>query len=482
MSKTMQNTTKTKSSKIKKIELEKISQDYYYEYGVAVNEDRSVPCGIDGLKPVARRVLWAAYEMGSRSRSKPVKSARIVGEAMGKFHPHGDKAIYDTMVTIVNSTMPAIEGQGNWGTFSDPTPAAMRYTEARLNKYAENIFFDPFYLPTIQFVPNYDGMNKEPLVLPALLPNLLLTGTFGIGVGVSTSVPAFTKESVIKLLKKVFDGDKLTEKLCVKTLVFNTANGGVAERNKEQEKLLHTTGKGKIKYRSVYELDAKKNTMTYTAFAPLAGLTKPIEKVLALKDVAKANDITDRKTKTVTVQIDLRKNLKGLPLEKAVQKVDEVFASSESYDIKITRRYIDENGKPISKLENSTVLKVLQEWIDYRIELEKTACAHWVGKLDEAIAHLNLMRKAVANRAFLLKALDKKCTVDELENYVAKEMKITKEDAQKVLRLPLLKLRALEDAELVKSIKEKESEKKGLQNRSKNASTYISSSLDKLIK
>lgn len=482
MSKAPQKIAKNKSPKIKKVVLENISQDYYYRYGVAVNEDRSVPSNIDGLKPVARRALWAAYNIGSRPTAKTVKSARIVGEIIGKFHPHGDASAYSTLVTMVNDTQPTFDGQGNWGTFSDPTPAAARYTEARLNKYSMQTFFDPFYLPTITYVPNYDGMDKEPLVLPALLPHLLLNGSFGIGVGVSTNIPSFTKESLIKILKKVLDGEKLTAKLCYKTLVFSTKQGGTPQRDKEQEKLIYENGRGKVAFRSVYVLDEKKKTMVYTAFAPLNGIAKPIEKASEIKDVAKANDITDRKTKGVQVQIDFRKNLSGLPLEKAVEKIDNLFTANENYDIKVTKRYIDESEKPVSKLENSTVIKIIQEWVDYRIALEKTACLHWVGKVDEAIAHLNLMRKAVANRAFLLKALDKKCSIEELENYIAKELKITKEDSQKVLRLPLLKLRALEDAELVKSIKEKESEKKGLQLRSKNAASYISVSLDKLVK
>ena len=201
------------AEKIQDASLDKIAEEYYYEYGVAVNEDRSVPCNIDGLKPVARRVLWAAYSMGSRANGKPVKSARIVGEAMGKYHPHGDKAIYDTMVGMVNATVGSMYGQGNWGTLSDPTPAAMRYTESKLNKYSESVFFDNFYLPAIDYVPNYDGMNKEPLVLPALLPNLLLNGTFGIGVGVSTSIPSYTLKSLMKVIKKALKGETIDHKM-----------------------------------------------------------------------------------------------------------------------------------------------------------------------------------------------------------------------------------------------------------------------------
>lgn len=467
--------------KIREEHLEDISQDYYYEYGVATNEDRSVPSNIDGLKPVARRVLWAAYNMGSRHNSKVVKAARIVGETMGKYHPHGDKAIYDTMVGMVNSVTPTIQGQGNWGTLSDPNPAAQRYTESRINKYAEKVFFDPFYLPVADLIPNYDGMNKEPLILPALLPNLLLNGSFGIGVGVSTSIPSFTLDSLLKVITKGIQGQPVDYKLCKKYLVFSTKHGGVAIPDSSQEKQFYKTGKGKIQFKSIHQLDPKKNSIIIDKFAPLSNLGRPLEKSSELKEVVKANDITDKKTKSVTVQIDLKRTLKGSVLQKVIDKVVGFFSVSENYDVKVTKRFIDKNGKPVSKLSNSTVPQIIKDWIDYRIDLEKKACAFWVKKAEDRIAHLNLMRIAVKNRATILKALDKKCSEEDLEKYIAKELKISIEQAKEILDTPVRKLRSLEDDNLVKLVKEKETEKKELNKRIKDPNSYVETQITKLV-
>ena len=470
------------NEKYKKHTLENIAEKYYYIYGVATNEDRSVPCDIDGLKPVARRILWAAYSMGSRSNAKFVKAARIVGETMGKFHPHGNMAIYSTMVNMVNSTTPTLEGQGNWGTLSDPTPAAERYTETRLSKYAEKVFFDPFYLPTIDYIPNYDGNNQEPLILPALLPNLLLNGTFGIGVGVSTSIPTYDKKSLEKLLLNALEkGKKIDAKSCAKTLEFTYKYGGTPLPDPEEMKKFYTTGKGKVMYNSIYSVDEKKNIMTLTKFAPIQGFVKPLEKCLALPNVAKANDVTDRKTKTPTIQIDFKKGISENLREKVVEKIDSFFSASESYDVKITVRERDEEGNPVIKLSNSTIPDMLNNWLNYRIELERKACDYWKGKAQERIAHLELLQKAVINRALILKALDKKCSESELEDYLAAEMKITKEQAKTILDIPVRKLRALENDNLIKGIKEKKDEVKQLENRKKEPNPHIADNIKKLV-
>lgn len=469
------------SAKIQTALLDDIACELYKEYGTAVNEDRSVPGKIDGLKPVTRKLLWAAYKMGSTSGSKLVKAARVVGETMGKFHPHGDAGTYSGLVTLVNSPIPLFEGQGNWGNLSETTPAAMRYTEARLNKFSEKIFFDRFYLPTIEYIDNYDGSEIEPLNLPALLPNLLLNGTFGIGVGVSTYVPSYSVESIIKVLKAAIAGTKIDYKLCRK-LEFTTKYGGVAVADKFSLKELYKTGKARIPFESVYTLDAKKNCVIITQFAPITSLDKALEKCTDIKEVVKPNDASGKKDRYATVKVELKKSLKGKELEKVVDKVMKVFSTNESFDVKVTTRTLAKDGKAKVVLSNSTVPKILQDWLDYRIELEKKACTYWIGKADDKIAYLNLLRKAVANRALIIKALDKDCSEEELAKFIAKSLKITEDEANKILDLRVRQLRKLEDTTLVNQIKQEEAEKKVLQGRVKKPSDYINTQLDGLLK
>src|SRR3989339_645957 len=163
----------------------------YLEYAMSVIVSRALPDVRDGLKPVHRRILYAMWDMGLRSSAKLRKSALVVGEVLGKYHPHGDSAVYESMVRMAQDfsmRYPLVHGQGNFGSMDGDGAAAMRYTEAKLSAIAEELLFD-LEKETVDFVPNYDGSHKEPKVFPAKLPNLLLSGTMGIAVGMATKIP-----------------------------------------------------------------------------------------------------------------------------------------------------------------------------------------------------------------------------------------------------------------------------------------------------
>ena len=470
------------TTSITDIPLNTIAEEHYIKYSLAVNEDRSVPGGIDGLKPVARRVLWAAFKMGIFHNSKVVKSARLVGETLGKFHPHGDTACYDAIVTMVNSPMPLMDGIGNWGNFSDSKAAAFRYTNCKLSKYADTTFFNKFYIPTISLIENYDGSEEEPLNLPALLPNILLNGTFGIGVGISTSIPSYSLDSVIKVLKKAFAGEKIDYKICAKYLEFTSKYGGEATiEEKETLKSFYKTGKASIKFKSIYTIDAKKGALIYTKFAPFK-LESALEKCSLVKGVIKPNDISDKKDVYGKVQVTFRKLLKDAEKKAMISSVEKIFSSQENFDIKITNRNLDNNGGVSAKLAPSTVPEIINQWAKYRIELEKNACHYWMTKYQVDIDKLNLMRLAVANKDFLIKALNKKCTEEELAIFIAKQLKITVEQANQLLDLKVRQLRSLEDEKLLASIKELETKKKELKGRHDKPAAYIITHLDTLLK
>src|SRR3989344_5178124 len=177
--------------RVEKREITHELQDSYLDYAMSVIVARALPDVRDGLKPVHRRVLWAMWENGIRSSVKFRKSAYITGETMGKYHPHGNAAIYDSIARMAQDfslRYPLIDGQGNWGSLDGDSPAAERYTECRLAKISDELLTD-IEKETVDFQPNYDGTRKEPKVLPAKIPNLLINGTVGIAVGMATNIP-----------------------------------------------------------------------------------------------------------------------------------------------------------------------------------------------------------------------------------------------------------------------------------------------------
>src|ERR687884_387908 len=191
-------------------DLEKEMRSSYLDYAMSVIVGRALPDVRDGLKPVHRRVLYAMHVAGLQPNRPFVKSARIVGEVMGKYHPHGDQAIYDTLVRLAQDFAMRnmlVEGQGNFGSIDNDPPAAMRYTEARLAPIAREMLRD-LDADTVDFQPNYDGQNREPVVLPARFPNLLVNGASGIAVGMATNIPPHNlKETIAAVIAYIDDPD-----------------------------------------------------------------------------------------------------------------------------------------------------------------------------------------------------------------------------------------------------------------------------------
>ncbi|HPV06685.1 MAG TPA: DNA gyrase subunit A, partial [Aggregatilineales bacterium] len=195
---------------IRPVDINEEMRDSYLDYAMSVIVSRALPDVRDGLKPVHRRILYAMYDMGIRSNSSYKKSARIVGEVLGKYHPHGDSAVYDAMARMAQDfsmRYPLVDGQGNFGSVDGDSPAAMRYTEARMAPIAEELLQD-IDKDTVDFVDNFDGTLQEPEVLPASLPNLLLNGISGIAVGMATNIPPHNLIEVVQALKYLLKNPK----------------------------------------------------------------------------------------------------------------------------------------------------------------------------------------------------------------------------------------------------------------------------------
>ncbi|HBY73629.1 MAG TPA: DNA gyrase subunit A, partial [Candidatus Kerfeldbacteria bacterium] len=197
----------TYADKVIEQPIDREMEDAYLNYAMSVIVARALPDARDGLKPVHRRILYAMWTIGLRSSAKFRKSATVVGEVLGKYHPHGDTAVYDTLVRLAQDfsmRYPLVHGQGNFGSIDGDAAAAMRYTEAKLHKIAEELLQD-LERNTVDFRPNYDGTHDEPAVLPARLPNLLLNGTVGIAVGMATNIPPHNLVEVMNGLIAMID-------------------------------------------------------------------------------------------------------------------------------------------------------------------------------------------------------------------------------------------------------------------------------------
>ena len=466
--------------------LDDYTTEAYLRYGNAVLEDRAIPDFRDGMNPVNRRILWAAHELGLHSNRPVAKAARVVGDTMGRFHPHGDLAIYGAMVGMtnnensINNTCHAfLEGQGNWGSLSEPGFAAMRYTEARLSKFADAVLFDKFYLPTIESVPNYDSKDEEPLVLPALLPVLFLNGRFGIAPGATASIPSFDANTVLDVLAKAYSGEEITPKMLAKTLrVVGTFGGRETGKTDEKRKDLFTTTRGSVILHSSHTYDEKKRALTFTTFA-YSKLDKAIEKMRAfegVKDVYDDSETSDRYGKLVVTfkpQNDKR-------LQRLIARCAEFMTARESFVLNFTRRYKDDTGQAAAQMRAMTLVKAFTMWVKWRTALEKKACAYWIVKDEDEIKRLNLLLQACDMIDFIMSLLkDKKLkSADEVYTAYSKKAGVSFEDAKYVMGRPIISLRNMSKSGLLEERKNVEKNKALLEKRRKNPMPAMLKQLD----
>ncbi len=344
----------------------------YLDYAMSVIVARALPDVRDGLKPVHRRILFAMKEMGMTHKSPYKKSARIVGEVLGKYHPHGDTAVYQTMVRLAQEfsmRYPLIDGQGNFGSIDGDSAAAMRYTEARLSKIASEILED-IDKDTVDFVDNFDGSQQEPLVLPAKLPNLLLMGSDGIAVGMATKIPPHNLIEVVNAVKALISKSKVSldkeiktegiehqsykeiignletqieiDELCnhIKGPDFPTA--GIIY-NSEEIKKMYQTGKASIIIRGVAEIVEKKTGRFQIVITELpyqvnkAKLITDIAELIKKKRIEGISDLRDESDrKGLTVAIDLKKDAKPKNVLNSLYKFTELQTSFPANIVALT--------------------------------------------------------------------------------------------------------------------------------------------------
>ena len=310
------------AEKIIKTEYSEEMQKSYMNYSMSVITARAIPDARDGLKPVQRRVLYDMSELHLGHDKPHRKSARIVGDTMGKYHPHGDSSIYETLVVmsqVFKKGMPLVNGHGNFGSIEGDGAAAMRYTEARLEKFAEEVYLKDLD-KTVNFVPNYDETEKEPEVLPVRVPNLLINGAEGIAVGMSTSIPPHNLGEVVDTVQAFIDNPELrTEELLGHLHGPDFPTGGIIA-NKKDLASIYETGSGKIKLRAKMEVelgkrkaDKDKLVITEIPYTMIgAGFNKCLMDIAELVESKKLTDVVDISNQSnkegIRIVLELRKD------------------------------------------------------------------------------------------------------------------------------------------------------------------------------
>jgi DNA gyrase subunit A len=316
-------------------------QQSYLDYAMSVIVARALPDARDGLKPVQRRILYAMYDMGIRADSAYKKSARIVGEVLGKYHPHGDSAVYEAMARMAQDFSMRtllVDGQGNFGSVDGDPPAAMRYTEARLTSAALDILFD-LNKNTVDFNPNFDDTLTEPGVLPAALPNLLVNGATGIAVGMATSIPPHNLAEVIDALVYMLEKWEKLDDIDVETLMEfiqgpDFPTGGVIIQEKDQDGIesAYGSGRGRVTVQAkahVEEMERGKNRIIVTELPYMVNKSSLIERIADLaregylEGLSDLRDESDRQgmrivlemTKNADPEIILRDLYKRTPMQ-----------------------------------------------------------------------------------------------------------------------------------------------------------------------
>jgi topoisomerase IV subunit A len=447
-------------------------------YAVAVNLDRSVPDMYDGLKPVQRRILWGMSAMSSRS-SGVQKAAEFVGFVLGKLHPHGDGSCYGAMVTMVNMPTPSIFGRGNWGSMIDG-PAAYRYTECKLTNFGWS-FLEPEYIvkEVTSFVPNFNDRWVEPVTLPAQLPNVLLNGGEGIGVGITTLLPTFTVESVIEVLLRMFKGEKLQALDFAKALKFTHKWGGrlvKSKENREQWNQMFTSSQASIQFESEIEVDRDHKRMVIREWAPGVNLESFVKKIQGMAETQRCYNSEGSTTYTIECKSAYNFN----QFDKFVEKVQKATQSRRAFKINVTKREattVDGITNFDTKFLALSVPELLVQWCRMRVQLELRSLADRIRRTLSDIDYDQTMIRACDHIDEIIKIIRRS---EDPEAALVAKLKYKPHQAKWICDLQLRRISKLDEAKYKKDLKEHQAQLKQLQAWEKKPRTKIVLDLERM--
>ncbi len=445
---------------IRKIDIDNEMQQAYLDYAMSVIVARALPDARDGLKPVQRRILYAMYDMGIRADSTYKKSARIVGEVLGKYHPHGDSAVYEAMARMAQDfslrTL-LVDGQGNFGSVDGDPPAAMRYTEARLTSAAVDILLD-LNKDTVDFNPNFDDTLTEPEVLPAALPNLLVNGATGIAVGMATSIPPHNLSEVIDAIVYMLNHWEKLDDIDVETLMefiqgpdFPTGGLIVQEKDQDGIEAAYGSGRGRVTVQAkahVEEMERGKNRIIVTELPYMVNKSSLIERIADLaregylEGLSDLRDESDRHgmrivlemTKNADPEIILRDLYKRTPMQ-------------TTFSINLLALV---DGEP----RTLTLKQALRVYIEHRLTVIKRRAEF---DLEKARARAHILEGymvALKNLDEVINIIRASSDVDSARGRLMKRFKLTELQATAILDLQLRRLAALERKKIETEYKE----------------------------
>lgn len=379
----MAKKTEVVEEQIIRTEYSEVMQKSYIDYAMSVIIARALPDVRDGLKPVQRRTLYDMYELGIKYDKPYRKCARIVGDTMGKYHPHGDSSIYDSLVVMsqdFKKGLPLVDGHGNFGSIEGDGAAAMRYTEARLQKVTQEAFLGDLDKDVVDFIPNFDETEKEPEVLPVRIPNLLINGTEGIAVGMATSIPPHNFSEVIDAVKAYMkNNDITTEELMEYVKGPDFPTGGIVT-NKDDLLSIYETGVGKIKVRGKVEIEEGKSGKTKLVITEIpypmigANIAKFLNDIVTLIETKKTNDIVDISNQSskegIRIVLELKKDANVSNLENMLYKKTRL---EDTFGVNMLAVA---NGKP----ETMGLKQIIEYHTDFQFEVTTRKYQNLLGK------------------------------------------------------------------------------------------------------
>ncbi len=419
----------------------------YLDYAMSVIVARALPDARDGLKPVHRRILFAMHELGMRPNTPYKKSARIVGEVLGKYHPHGDAAVYDSMARLAQDfsmRYTLVDGQGNFGSIDGDAPAAMRYTEARLENLAVEMLGD-LEKNTVNFTDNFDGSLKEPVVLPARAPNLLLNGSSGIAVGMATNIPPHNLRELAAGINYLIENYEQMEEITPEDLMKfipgpDFPTGGVIVGS---EGILHaySTGKGRIVVRGtahIEEMSGNRHRIVVTEIPYLLNKTNLLERIAELVRGGKIEDISDLRDESdrrgMSVVIELRR---GAQPRKVLNQLYKFTPLQSTFGVQILA--LLDNEPRLLSLKRS-----LQVYIDHRVDVITRRSNFELDKARERLHILEGLLIALANIDAVIQTIRESPDVETARERLMARFKLSERQTQAILDMQLRRLAALE--------------------------------------
>ena len=434
---------------IEKLPVKDFSEQAYLNYSMYVILDRALPNISDGLKPVQRRILYAMNELSLTYTSKFKKSARTIGDVLGKFHPHGDTACYEAMVMLAQDfsyNHPFIEGQGNWGTQDDPKSfAAMRYTESRLTKFSD-LFLDEINMGTVRWAPNFDGTLNEPKTLPSKVPNILINGSSGIAVGMSTDIPSHNLKEVIDAIIALLDSKGISIaqlRKIIKGPDFPTY--GEILLNESELDQIYNSGTGNIKVRATYSLHGKEIIIESIPYQ--SNTTKIIEQIqdqIYLKKNTFIESVMDASDQDNPVRIVLK--IKG-SLYGPEEIMSHLFFTTDlEKSLRVNLNMIGLDGKPQVKDLHS----ILTEWIKYRLTTIKNKLTWELEKFNQRIHILDAYIIVYNNLDKIINIIRNS---DDPKKKILRLFKFTDLQYEAIINLRIRNLAKLQEKNIISELK-----------------------------